>query len=351
MKDQLSGFEISYLVSELQWLVRGKVDKIFQPLADEFLIRLHVPGQGKAMLRVMLPNLCYLTTVKRENTGHPKGFCMFLRKRLAGARIERIEQIRLERIIKITFETKETQYDLIIECFGKGNLILCENNRMISLHKAQAWKDRTMKPGHEYQTPPLRPYIPDLSFEEFQEFLGDNLEKSLAVTFGLGGTYSQELIHHLSDPQNLRVVYDKVQSFLKTPADPLVLPNQEIYPFPLSNHSEFTRYPSFNEAIDAVFAQRLESEVQQVETPQSKAQKKLQKIIDTQTRAITDMDQKIEDNQQRAHLIYAHYQDLAKMLSDIHTQDCSWHEIKETLEKHPAVEQVNLKDKKIILDL
>ncbi|MFO7711089.1 MAG: NFACT family protein [Candidatus Woesearchaeota archaeon] len=350
MKEQISGFELSYIVSEMQWLVRGKVDKIFQPLQDEFLIRLHVPGKGKAMLRIMLPNLFYLTTVKRDNTGHPKGFCMFLRKRLANARVENIEQIGMERIVKITFETKDTTYEMMIECFGKGNVILCEEGKMISLHKAQAWKDRVMKPGHPYQTPERRPYIPGLSFEEFQALLGDNLVKSLAVTLGLGGTYAQEIVSSLQDPSD-KDVYDKVQEFIQTPADPVVLKNNEIYPFPLKEHSDFTRYPTFNEAIDTVFAKRLETEVQQIETPQTKAQKKLQRIIDSQTQAIEEMEKKIEDNQAKAHMIYNHYSELSKLLSDIHNQQCSWAEIKETLEKHPSVVNVDLKDKKIALEL
>ncbi|MFP4423666.1 MAG: NFACT family protein [Candidatus Woesearchaeota archaeon] len=351
MKEQISGFELSYIVSELQWLVRGKVDKIFQPLQDEFLIRLHVPGKGKAMLRILLPNLFYLTTVKRENTGHPKGFCMFLRKRLTNARVENIEQVGMERIVKITFETKDTTYEMMIECFGKGNVILCEDYRMISLHKAQAWKDRVMKPGNPYQTPKRRPFLPDLSYEQFREHLGDNLVKSLAVTFGLGGTYAQEIVSRLKDQSDTKEVYDTVQQFIQTPADPVVLKNNEIYPFPLQEHSDFTRYPTFNEAIDTVFAQRLETEVQQIETSQTKAQKKLQRIIDSQAQALEDMEKKIEENQAKAHMIYNRYQELSKLLSDIHSQECSWAEIKETLERHPSVVNVDLKDKKIVLEL
>ncbi len=56
MKQSLSSFELSHIVSELDWLVGAKIEKVFQQAkpVDDVLVSLHVPSKGKVFLFLSL---------------------------------------------------------------------------------------------------------------------------------------------------------------------------------------------------------------------------------------------------------------------------------------------------------
>ena len=66
MKTQLSSLEIAALVREFQILVDAKIDQIYQPEKNQFLISIHIPRKGKQFLRIQLPNFIFRTETKTE---------------------------------------------------------------------------------------------------------------------------------------------------------------------------------------------------------------------------------------------------------------------------------------------
>jgi len=65
MKQEITSLDLHFLAKELQVLIGGKVDKIYEQEENkkEFLFRFHVPGKGKMQLRISLPGLRRLLPV------------------------------------------------------------------------------------------------------------------------------------------------------------------------------------------------------------------------------------------------------------------------------------------------
>ncbi len=64
------------------------------------------------------------TVYAPESPAAPPEFCMSLRRYLRGAWLIGIEQYEFERIVTVTFKTKEGLLKLVVELFGEGNIIL-----------------------------------------------------------------------------------------------------------------------------------------------------------------------------------------------------------------------------------
>ena len=63
---ELTAFELRFIVKELSILEGAKLDKIYNPQKNEFIFRFHVRNKGKKILRILLPNLLYLTELKQD---------------------------------------------------------------------------------------------------------------------------------------------------------------------------------------------------------------------------------------------------------------------------------------------
>ena len=95
-------------------LLDAKIDKIFEPTRDEVLMTLRTRTQTFKLLlsaRSGSARVC-LTKESFENPLTPPGFCMLLRKHLAGGRILSVVQEPLERVVTLTIQAAD---DLIAE--------------------------------------------------------------------------------------------------------------------------------------------------------------------------------------------------------------------------------------------
>src|SRR3989344_8815342 len=150
-KKTIFSLELAAIVNELQMLVKGTIDQIYH-LDPEILFRIHLPGQGKQLLRIVPGKFCCLTS-RKETAPAPSSFSMQLRKYLDHAFIKKIYQQDAERILVLEVEKKEKYY-IIAELFSKGNLVLTDNeHKIIAVLEQQSWKDRTVKPGVPYVFP------------------------------------------------------------------------------------------------------------------------------------------------------------------------------------------------------
>lgn len=355
---ELAALDIHFLVKELNVLLDGKVDKIFQPQKRELLFRFHVPGKGKHMLRVMLPHHVFLTLFKEEMK-EPKGFCMFLRRRLSGARVREISQPGFERIIKMLFETKEASYVLFIELFSKGNVILCDDElNIISPLDSQRWKERTIAKGEKYDIP-LRPNDPfKISKQELSDLIskaGKPIVKTLAVDLSLGGKYAEELCaragidKHLKEAIDIDTLYSALRVILDSDIDARTY-ETDVSPIPLKTYPEGRKVSSFSEAIDSSLTKEVIS--RDKDDSHDKEVRRIQKIIDKQEEQIDAMQDSVTENQQKAELIYANYQEIQDIFSQLQQarKKMSWKEIKEKL-KNPRIVSIDEKSKKITLEL
>lgn len=171
------GITIANIVNELnQELLGGRIYKIAQPESDELLLTIkNNSTQYRLLLSAdaSLP-LVYLTESNKPSPMTAPGFCMLLRKHLQNAKIMRISQPGLERIIHLELEHLNELGDvcrktLIIEIMGKhSNIIFCDDaDKIIDSIKhisGMVSSVREVLPGRDYFIPQTQDKINPLRF-------------------------------------------------------------------------------------------------------------------------------------------------------------------------------------------
>ncbi|SES65854.1 Predicted component of the ribosome quality control (RQC) complex, YloA/Tae2 family, contains fibronectin-binding (FbpA) and DUF814 domains [Natronincola peptidivorans] len=213
----LDGLVVSALAHELSSLLEyNRIEKIYQPEADEIII--HIRSQGKNLKLLLSSSSNYprvhFTNVNKENPSTPPNFCMLLRKYIQGGKIVDILQPDFERIIKFKIETLDElnmlkHRELIIEMMGKhSNIILidCEDNKILDSIKRISLdisRYRQILPGLKYNMPPSQNKFNPLSVtsaETFRENLTGSLQipviKALYATFtGISPLIAREVCY------------------------------------------------------------------------------------------------------------------------------------------------------------
>ena len=128
------GLVIAALTDEFsRALTGGRIQKIYQPEADELMITIKNERTNYRLLlsaSASLP-LAYFTENTKANPAVAPNFCMLLRKHLNGGKILSVSQPGLERIIEFEIEHLNEMGDLcrkrlIVELMGKhSNIIFC----------------------------------------------------------------------------------------------------------------------------------------------------------------------------------------------------------------------------------
>ena len=362
MKTNFTSLELHYIVDELQPLVDGKVDNVYNPEKDEFILQIHVPNKGKQMIRIISGKVLYLASGKKPGE-EPSGFCMFLRKYLGNSRIRSISQIGSERIVEFVFE-KEDEKRLIVEFFGKGNVLLCDKNyTVLSALIYHKWKDREIMAKSKYDYPKMSINFFDFKPNELVELLKrseKSLVKCLATELGLGGPYSEEvcLTSGLDKGNNPSELGDKeikditksVKAIIGKKIKPLILYEgndaRDVVPFSLGiydglNEKEFSTY---NEAIDHYFIHEFKEEKKK--TSQEKEIEKLNRIIESQHESIAELETKETEERKKADLIYQNYGLLNNVIGEIKKarEKYDWKEIETRLKGHKLIKSVNAKE-------
>lgn len=157
------------VVSELSELLSGgRIEKIFQPEADEIIMNIRSKGQNfKLLLSASANNpRIHITNEARENPINPPVFCMILRKHLSGGKVIDVQFMDYERIVTLRIESMNELGDLsekklIIEIMGRHSNIILTNNedKIIDAIKhvdAEISRVREVMPARPYMLPPAQ---------------------------------------------------------------------------------------------------------------------------------------------------------------------------------------------------
>lgn len=160
------GLVLKAVVSELNTcLIGGKVQKVYQPSADEVLISIYANNLSYALALNVSSNFysAYLTTSKKENPLVAPNFCMLLRKHITNYKITNISTINQERILVIDLADSDDEYvsinkKLIVELMGKHSniMLLDDTNAIIDALKHFSTSDgayRNILPHTQYILP------------------------------------------------------------------------------------------------------------------------------------------------------------------------------------------------------
>ena len=165
----LDGITLGLVKNELKSYILGsKIEKIHQPSRNELVFILRTRNGGYRLYLScdgQSPRV-HLTRYNLENPKVPPMICMLLRKRLCGATLTDIKQIKNDRILVFEFDgTTEigdkTKYYVICEIMGqRSNIILCDNDYKIidAIKRVDEEKSsvREILPGLRYELPPLQ---------------------------------------------------------------------------------------------------------------------------------------------------------------------------------------------------
>ena len=162
----LDGAYLYTVKQELKDLIRGRIDKIYQPSKDEIIISIRtVKGTFKLLISASASSArVHITTAQVENPMSPPMFCMLLRKRLGGGKLIDVRQDGLERILFLDFNCINELGDpsvitLACEIMGKySNLIAVNSDGRIidSIKRVDECmsRERLVLPGIAYEMPP-----------------------------------------------------------------------------------------------------------------------------------------------------------------------------------------------------
>ena len=151
------------VTAELAPQITGsRIEKIQQPSRDQAVLLLR--GGRRLLLSASggQPRL-HLTELPRDNPAQPPMFCMLLRKYLSGGIIEGVEQVPLERVVKLYISAADelgerSRFSLILEAFPRrANLILTDRDgRVLDCLRRIDFEmnpDRQVLPGLFYRLP------------------------------------------------------------------------------------------------------------------------------------------------------------------------------------------------------
>lgn len=369
MKTNLTSLELHYLINELQFLIGSRIDNIYAPKNEEIILQLHSSGGGKQLLRIIPGKLLYLASEKQP-AEEPSGFCMFLRKNLGNARLISIQQLKPERIVEFLFE-KEDKKRLIVELFGKGNVVLCDKDEIVLsaliFHK---WKDREIKAKIKYSYPKTEYNIFDLKLNDLKELCvksRKSLVKCLATELGLGGKYSEEVcllsnINKNAKPlelnnKDIEKIFNLVNKLINNKIKPLILYQdnevKDIVPFELKIYKDLRKkeFNEYNKAFDYYLLEEFKEE--KPKTKQEKEIEKLKRIIERQEEKIKELSVKEIEERKKGDLIYENYKLINEILAELKRapEKYSWKEIEKKLEGHRLIKAVNPKDKTIEIEI
>ena len=193
----------------------ARVEKVYQPQADEILIQIRSREGGRKLLinaGSNNPRIGFSFTAK-ENPPVPPMFCLFLRKHLQGAKLSAVEQEGFERVVRMEFETRDElgfacKRMLYAEIMGKySNLIFTDGDgKVMSSLKTVDFSTSSLRqvlPGMRYELPPAQDKHNPLetSEEEFRALYAEageemRCDKWITATYmGISATVAREMAY------------------------------------------------------------------------------------------------------------------------------------------------------------
>lgn len=144
----------------------GRIEKITQPERDTLIFQMRSFSGGRRLLinaGSANPRIGF-TENTFENPQNPPLFCVLLRKHLSGAKLSGVQQEGFERVLTLTFETRDEmgypcERRLVAEMMGKySNLVFTDGQgKILSVLRPVDFTTSSLRqllPGMRYELPP-----------------------------------------------------------------------------------------------------------------------------------------------------------------------------------------------------
>ncbi len=204
-------FTIYHTALELNNRLKGaRIDKINQPTSDTVTFSVRTLNKNeKLVISANAENArVAFTDLQKEAPYQAPSFCMLLRKYLIHATVDCVEAVPYERIIKITFNTKNEMREagvkvLYAEIMGKySNITLTENDKILgAIKQSQSLEGlRPIFPGVSYKLPAPQDKVElsnkEASLSALNSYQGGDFSKYIFTTFkGLSRLTANEVVY------------------------------------------------------------------------------------------------------------------------------------------------------------
>ena len=338
MKTAMTNFDIAAILPELrQHTIGGHIHNVYQITEKAFLLKIH---PGNLNLIVEPARRIHLTRFEIKTPAKPSQLCMAFRKHIRSAKITGIEQPNFERVVFIEIERQGEPQKIVVELLPRGNIILIDDHDkvIVSSHYLRM-KDRSILRGQPLRLPPQRgKNLLEATPDEIQKLrnLSDiDAVKALAQTFGVGGTYAEEIVlrahvdksssaSNLSDEQiqgistAITELKDAIMAGARSPV--VVLDNAhmiDVTPFELELHGAMRRktYDNFNDAVDEYFTLLSSSELgDRREVAHTGKREQLQRRLDAQKKQLEEITESTKTLRSTGDLIFRHLPEIQTVL-------------------------------------
>jgi len=336
----MSGVDLSAVVAELTPLLPLWVGKIYQYGPKILAIRLQGENHARHALVIESGRRAHLVKTLPGAPEKPGGFAMLLRKHLEGGKVLSIAQHGLQRIFSITVGKKMGSYQLVVELFDEGNVVLCDGERKIVKplwhHR---FREREVVPGATYTFPGRD--CSDLSPASLGDLIRASdreIVKTLAVDCMLGGRYAEEVCTMAgirkdapagsADPETVHRAVAGLLERVKGDRDPVITPSGS-WPFPLSGENVIARFPSYDEALEAFYGGPAAAPAKDMRTPA----KRNETIRTRQEASLQKFEGEIQRLERSVECIYTNYalvEEVIRVLSEAEKR-IPWSGIEKTL--------------------
>ncbi|KMT21442.1 Rqc2 family fibronectin-binding protein [Clostridium cylindrosporum] len=222
------GFFTNSIVKELSLLSDGRIDKIHQPTKDEIILYIRKDKKAYKVLFSCNPSFprVHITETDKENPLVPPGFCMVLRKYIAGAKLKGVNQINFDRIVDFEIEGRDElgyplTFHLIIEIMGKHSNIILINDKekivdSVKHITSETSRYRTVLPSFDYISPPLSGKVSPLNItkDEFDKYLNskdlETASKAIMSSFlGISKKFSDDVTENYKNTKLIELLADE----------------------------------------------------------------------------------------------------------------------------------------------
>ena len=257
------GFFTHAIVHELNSTLKtGRVARISQPYPAELIITIRAQRHNYALLLSANPTYprVQITEVPFTNPAVPTNFTMTMRKYLDGAILEEIDQVGNDRIIRLTFNTRDELGDsqrlvLVSEIMARHSNISLVNEKtgkIIDTIKhvgSDQNRVRLLLPGATFVMPPKQdkanPYLPNQLYSDLVRQYPDPqaLAKQLQARYeGLGRDTARDLADRLIASDHLPTTYQQFIHRFDQP-EPVIIDGRK---------KDFMAFPPLNAAADGL---------------------------------------------------------------------------------------------------
>lgn len=353
---ELSGIELHYLVNKINSKVSSAfyVSNISSITKNSILLKLHHPIEPDIMLMVSTKGI-WLTNKKYKQVEENQ-FVKALSREIERAKISSVSQPGSERIFLLHFLDRDDKVRiLIVEIFGKGNFVLCdESMKILWILNPIEVRHRTLKTGSDYVLPPIRGedvlHITVENMMDKTSSLPDDIEvvKWLGKSTSLPRKYVEEILfqsgnntkfaNQLSNT-DIEIIYEKTKEITDKVLDeknhePSIIIDKmgvaiDASPISMSKEANARKVETYMEAIDQVLSNEILSIGRSLKTEEADRKiLELEHDLEEQNKAKMSVISKSKSLRNVAH-------ELMK-LSSFGIQDMNDNSVKTLLEKNDS---------------